>query len=332
MMINIHDFSKFILTQRVYKDRVVILCEGKIIGSYADLNLQQSGRRFTRSVKAAKQHDSHFYDNCKPEWWKVTGVKYPEFINAGSRSQAIETFFTLIDLHNQNPQTSYLNPAKLFALVDLDIQSQTLTTDQAYQPYNTFQEIEEIFRKLYNQGKFQGLDDYKNHVLVTGLIHKEAYFLLPELQSLLTEYEARYNDSELNLDTLYPEIARDSDHTKDLAEHLNHIAQRLDQYPSLDCADLDSLKRSWLTNYQNADDRSTWINALFLFKKAKPYWKKISSTDFNNPKTFQDNLCDLIAQFYRNRYRNKDDVVGELAVDHISCLFRTIYRIAYEIL
>ena len=102
--------------------------------------------------------------------------------------------------------TSYLNPAKLFALVDLDIQSQTLTTDQAYQPYNTFQEIEEIFRKLYNQGKFQGLDDYKNHVLVTGLIHKEAYFLLPELQSLLTEYEARYNDSELNLDTLYPEI------------------------------------------------------------------------------------------------------------------------------
>ena len=144
MMINIHDFSKFILTQKVYKDRVVVLCEGKITGSYADLNLQQSGRRFTRSVKAAKQHDAHFYDKCKPDWWKTSGIKYPEFINAGSRSQAIETFFTLIDLHNQNPQTSYLNPAKLFALVDLDIQSQTLTTDQAYQPYNTFQEIEDL--------------------------------------------------------------------------------------------------------------------------------------------------------------------------------------------
>jgi len=331
MMINILALSKFILNQSAYNNRVIVLCEGKITGSYADINLQQSGKRFTRSVKAAKQHDSHFYNKCKPDWWNTSGIKYPEFINAGSRSEVLETFFTLIDLCSEYPQNSNLDPEKLFALVDLDIQSQSLKTNQAYNLYNTFQEVEEIFKKLYNQGKFEYSPDYKNHILVTGLIHKEAYFVLSELQDLLIEYKAQYNGNQLNLDALYSEIAIDSNHTKDLAKHFNHITQRLRQYPSLDCTNLPSLQTSWLSNYQNANDRSTWINALFLFKKAKPYWEKIYSTDIPNTHIFHDQLCDVISQFYRTRFRNKDDVIGELPIDHIPCLFRTIYHIAYKV-
>ena len=184
---------QFLLSEKTYSNRVLVLCEGELSGSLADLNIQEKTiRRYSRSLKTAKQHDAHFYGKCMPNWWQAEGKKLPEFINAGSRSQVLATFFKIIDLSKRNPQDYHLNPKKLFALVDLDIQSQPLSVDSNSQPYNLFQETEDIFKALYEQGNFKGLATYSNHIFVTGLIHKEAYFLLPELQELIAENAALY--------------------------------------------------------------------------------------------------------------------------------------------
>lgn len=331
MTTNIAEFARFLLKENSYKNRVLVLCEGEITGSLADLNLQSTGKRFTRSLKAAKKHDAHFYGKCKPEWWKAASpIKFPEFINAGSRSQVLETFFTILDLHRQNPQDFYLNPEKLFALVDLDIQNQSFAVDSSDQTYNSMANIEAIFNALYERGKFKGLTTYSNHILVTGLIHKEAYFLLPELQEKLSQFQPFYGDQMLDLAKLYSEIAEDSQYTEDLKQHFEGITQRLSQYPELNCCTPERLQASWLSHYQTSDHPEAWVHALFLFKKAKPYWERIHAADSHDYKRFQEQLCEGIAEFYRTRFRTQDAVQGETPVDHIPGLFRAIYRIAYE--
>ncbi|WP_148288348.1 hypothetical protein [Prochlorothrix hollandica] len=334
MNININAFCKSILSERAYRNRPIILCEGQITGSLVDKNSKQHGqqRRYTRSPSTAKEQDSDFYKKCCPRWWQTSGtIKLPEFINAGSRSQVLRAFFELLELHNQSPNDSYLNPDRLFALVDLDIQNQSLPVHPEGFSYNTFENIEEIFKSLYSQGRFQGLANYMSHILVTGLIHKEAYFLLPQLQDLLTLYDVQYSNAAIDLYKLYPEIAEGLEDDKDLKKNLIHISHRLNDCCNLDCSNLSQLKQSWLRAYHDdPQDHQSLVTLLFMIKKIKPYWEKVHSALGYDPSKFQDQICDMIAQFYRNRYRNKDEVQGEVPADHIPCLFRTIYRIAYE--
>ena len=84
------------------------------------------------------------------------------------------------DVDNQ-----YFHPKKIFAIVDLDIQIRPIDN---YQFLNT----QEIFCNLYDKSKINETNannDQANHeILVTGLIHKEAYFLVPALQSIFDEY------------------------------------------------------------------------------------------------------------------------------------------------
>jgi hypothetical protein len=89
-----------------------------------------------------------------------------------------------LELHDREAGSSYLSPEFLFALVDIDLHTAKIESEE----YG-FADTEEIFHDLYLDLKIQ-LDKLPQHrIRVTGLMHKEAYFLNPALQSIFDKYE-----------------------------------------------------------------------------------------------------------------------------------------------
>ena len=123
-----------------------------------------------------KLPDANFYKACVPRWWKNYR---PQFFNCGDRKDVIDTYFKLLELHKEFPNNSFLTPDKLFAIVDLDLQLHKI--NEKY----PFQDTDEIFYSLYEHAGVKEKDISQNRIWVTGLIHKEAYFLLPEIQDIL---------------------------------------------------------------------------------------------------------------------------------------------------
>jgi len=157
---------KKILGDRRIRNKIVVLCEGQ--GSILD------DKTVANYGKMEQWHDAYFYRKCVPNTWTTY---IPIFFNCKGRSDVIQTYFKLLELHEEDAQQSYLNPNKLFAIVDLDLQSQNIDN------YH-FSNTEEIFLNLYQQGQVNE-ENAKNHrIWVTGLIHKESYFMIPELQEV----------------------------------------------------------------------------------------------------------------------------------------------------
>ena len=91
-----------------------MLCEGDIS--------KNQGRLSPQLYKRMEQMpDSNFYKACVPHWWSQ---HRPQFFNCGDRKDVIDTYFALSELHAKDSTNSYLEPNRLFALVDLDIQIQ----------------------------------------------------------------------------------------------------------------------------------------------------------------------------------------------------------------
>jgi hypothetical protein len=105
-----------ILQSRRIKNKIVVLCEG--------VTPKIQGRESPQSYKAMEQMpDANFYKACVPTWWRQ---KLPEFFNCGDRKDVIDTYFTLLTLHKQDSTNSYLDCDRLFAIIDLDLQLQTI--------------------------------------------------------------------------------------------------------------------------------------------------------------------------------------------------------------
>ena len=106
-----------ILKQSRIKNKIVILCEGL-------RSNQNQGRPSPQSYKRMEQlPDANFYNACVPNSWKQYR---PQFFNCGDRKDVIDTYFNLLELHNKDISNSYLNPEKLFAIVDLYNQIQKI--------------------------------------------------------------------------------------------------------------------------------------------------------------------------------------------------------------
>jgi len=109
-----------ILSSRRIRDRIVVLCEGDSVG--------WSDRQRARSPQTYRRHkeppDSSFYLSCIPSGWQ--NHKLPCFFNCGDRYSVLKTYRRLRTAHEGNPNDTYLNPSKLFALVDLDLQPQPI--------------------------------------------------------------------------------------------------------------------------------------------------------------------------------------------------------------
>lgn len=139
------------MQSRRARGKIVVLCEGDI-NKYKDRPSPQTYR------KLEKWPDANFYKACV--WWDQYK---PEFFNCGDRKDVLDTYVMLLDRHREPVADSHLDPTKLFAIVDLDIQAQEIEN------YD-FSDTEEIFHDLYDGMNVNERNAARHRIWVTGLI------------------------------------------------------------------------------------------------------------------------------------------------------------------
>lgn len=311
-----------ILRSRRIKDKIVVLCEGEIP------NLQ--GRPSPQSYGRMEQTpDANFYKECVPDWWRRQKAFFPQFFNCGDRSSVIKTFFRLQELHREDESNSYLSPEKLFAIVDLDLAVQTIAD------YD-FTDTEAIFQDLYAESKVRVENTDRHRIWVTGLIHKEAYFLLPELQAVFNDsspYELyapcpQYAGQPLELEVMHLAIAAACEQDRDLQNYLqqdcDRLRGRIDYCPNLSCTTAKEFGDSWKAQFNACRDKSEkgrLVRALLKVRKAKDHWHQLEPpSDFSrSPQTFRDMFSLAIARFYSRQS-------GEDTSNHLSVFFQRLYK------
>lgn len=287
-----------ILKQRRILNKIVILCEGPISN-------ENQGRLSPQSYSKMEQMpDANFYNACVPKNWRQYR---PQFFNCGDRKDVIDTYFNLLELHNKNINNSYLTPEKLFAIIDLDIQIQNIANNYDYK----FSDTEEIFTHLYEKARVKEQNVKEHRIWVTGLIHKEAYFLIPELQSVFDTSlnTPSYDGNMLCLEKIYLEMADDVIHDADLQNNLAKVSNRISYCTGLDCSEIQKLCNSWKSEFKACNDelrKNDLIYGLLTLKKAKNYWKQIQApADWSStPEAFKDQLLLGIAKFYAENSNN----------------------------
>ncbi len=305
--INTH--AEIIMTSSRIKGKAVVLCEGDI-DSVRNVGLNPSMYRGQE-----KKPDSDFYKGCLPKFARK--YRAPQFFNCGSRADVIKVFLKLRELHAGALKNTYLDINKLFAIVDLDIQKSIIEN-------YTFSDTEEIFQDLYSRLKINHAKKDNHRIFVTGLIHKEAYFLLPELQRLFDDYKnpVFYKNSKLDLYNLYNEILSDSQSDQDLNLNFSVVRNRL-SFLTLNLSAVTDLQSSFNSAYQNNFTPEA-ASILFLFRKAKPYWEKIYTDNSISitPDKLREQLSSEIAKFYSEQDNNDF---------HLTAILKSVYEQAYGI-
>ncbi|MEL0591906.1 MAG: hypothetical protein U1V55_18075 [Planktothrix rubescens PR222] len=311
----LQEHCEIILQSRRIKNKILVLCEGEIP--------KLDGRPSKQSYKDMdKKPDSNFYRACVPKKWSQFK---PVFFNCGDRLDVINTYFKLLDLQQQDPINYYLDPTKLFAIVDLDIQSQTINEQYP------FSDTETIFYNLYQECKVNQQTAPQHRIWVTGLIHKESYFIIPELQemfdSCLFPTDPMYQKKKLLLEDIYKDMAELIDQDPDLKKHLTTACQRINYCQGLNCTDVDQLKTSWFQEFNSTEDvtrKNELIYALLTLIKAKNFWHKIQPPDdwSSSTEVYRDQL---LLQIGREFYSEHGD-----AEYHLSVFFKILYHIQFR--
>jgi hypothetical protein len=313
------------------RGRIVVLCEGDLP--------QENGRLSPQLYRRNEQlQDAYFYRACVPRYWINSGSPTPIFINSGSRSEVIKTYQRLFEIHHKNISVSNLSLDKLFAIVDLDLQSQSLGNESFIYP---FKNIDDAFYHLYNENKINTQNAIEHRIWFTGLIHKEAYFLIPELQeffdidlpgiSYAYNQGCQYQNNALNLNTIYQDMVDDTVQDRDLADNLERGVARIKSYCEnikIECTkDLqDYWQQQWQVNVNNRDNLNELIYAILSIRKAKPYWEKVHPGD------------EIATEDCENRYRKfRDDMTLEIGKQfyarqsgephqHLAYFFKHLYE------
>jgi len=301
---------KIIQDSRI-RNKILILCEGLIPPKV-------EGRRSPQLYKQMEQMpDANFYNACVPTWWKQYR---PVFFNCGDRNDVLNTFFGLLDLHNADYSQSFLTPDKLFAIVDLDIQLANIQKDYK------FQNTDDIFYNIYDETKINETDLNHHRIWITGLIHKEAYFLKPDIQEVFdNQYiiSPLYKENTVNLENIYLDMVNDAD----LQIHWSRVIKRISHLSSFDGMEIDKFQYSWQEEYQNNQNlhyKNKLINAVLMLVKSKEYWKQILPDDnwTHSESKFREQLSLEIGKFY-----SKQDCIVE---NHIPFFFKTLYKLIEE--
>ena len=272
-----------IITLSERKHGIFILCEG---------NINEIKGRVDKYRRLETFPDANFYKACIPTWWIE---KRPTFVPCGDRKDVIDSYFSLRDLG--------FNVEKIFALVDLDLQTYPLID---YHVPDT----EALFSLCYQKGKFQKLETKKHKLFITGLIYKEAYFLIPDLQSLFDHYPTGIlvNGKPLNLASLYKTMAEALTPDKNLSANFGRACDRINHLEVLDCSSLTGLQQSWLRAFQSASEpeKSQLIYALLTIHQVKTYWKSFKPRDAVPQERFEEQLTLAIGQFYAKQPRESE--------------------------
>ncbi|MEG4248861.1 hypothetical protein [Microcoleus sp. Pol10D4] len=326
----LQEHCEIILKSPRIKNTIVVLCEGAI----PDIE----GRRSPQAYKKMEEMpDANFYKKCVPRWWTE---KLPQFFNCGDREDVINTYFTLPILHEQETQdtkNSYLDPDRLFAMIDLDLhllqkinyypfpETEAIFCDLYKKNDYPFPDTEAIFCDLYENSEVRSQNAALHRIWITGLIHKEAYFITPELQSIFDDSPnyPMYQDNPVELNSIYMDMADKISSDPDLKNNLNIQRALARINHCLNCADLNELQDSWKTEFQNTSDETCkhqLIMALLTIKKAKDYWGEIKPpVDWSgNDRQFRDQLSLKIGEFYS---KQSSDVKS-----HIPFFFKTLYE------
>lgn len=290
------------------KNKIVVLCEGVIS--------KMEGRPSPQSYKRMEQMpDANFYNACVPTWWTQ---KRPQFFNCGDRKDVIDTYLTLLTLHKEDSSNSYLDPDRLFAIIDLDLQVQAIDN------YN-FTDTEAIFRDLYEKSEVKEQNAKRHRIWITGLIHKEAYFLTPELQPTFDNYlhPPIYRGNPALLANVYLDMADAICSDVDLQNNLQRAFDRINYCSELDCTAINNFQDSWRKRFKNAVDethKNQSIAVLLTIKKAKDYWNKIQPPNgWSAGETrFREQLSLEIGRFYSEQ--------SSEVKCHIPFFFKTLHE------
>jgi hypothetical protein len=260
-----------ILKSRRILNKIVILCEGRRI---------ERGQRPSVSIYSRMENspDANFYRACLPVDWRNFA---PQFFNCGDRTDVLNTYRRLLELHADPPlEGDYLSPDLLFALVDSDLSKAKI---QDYHRANT----EEIFSDLYQKLRLQQPQLAQHHIWVTGFKHKEAYFLNPAVQQILQDYPCPlyYQGKPIQLADIYQDMAQELSADGNLGQNLGLVAQRLDQYSDiLNLNNPQSFQKSWQQQWLKSNDdreRTELVRVLLAIAHSKTYWQRITDPDPN---------------------------------------------------
>ena len=315
----LEEHCKIILKSPRIKNTIVVLCEGPI----PDIEGTRSPQAYK---KMEEMPDANFYKACVPRWWRE---KLPQFFNCGDRASVINTYLKLLKLHQQDTANSYLEPDRLFAMIDLDLHLQKIDD-------YPFPDTEAIFCDLYEKSEVRSQNAKRHRIWITGLIHKEAYFLTPELQSIFDDYPhpPMYQDNPVELNSIYMDMADQISSDPDLKNNLNIQRALARINHCLNCADLNKLQDSWKNEFQNTSDETCkhqLIMALLTIKKVKnekqpehDYWEKIKPpADWSrNEKVFREQLSLKIAEFYSQQ--------NSEVKCHIPFFIKTLYDSSFK--
>ncbi len=303
---------------RSIKNRAVILCEGKV----DPIPGSSGARKSPSSYRQQEFDDSKFYRKCLPKY--LQREYCPQFFNCGSQSSVIKVFHQLTDLHNCDPSNSYLSPEKLFALVDLDLAKQPVH-------HYKFSEIETIYRDVYrlHRGK---LNLVGHKIYTTGLVHKEAYFVLPELESgvfnqILEIYpKLQYHGQPFDLKKIYRKLIHSIGDDRRIQANFSIVEKRLQDYLSLEeSTDLDPIRLQKILDQKfecyindhpldagmHEEGRSLLMDAVFLITKIKEAaWHQI--TDGDEAQTlsssqFREQIALKIAEYFSSHHESLKD-------------------------
>jgi hypothetical protein len=278
-----------ILKYREIRNKVLVLCEGSCSKDLTKRNLDI----YKNSIEF---EDAKFYSKCIPDNWNYPK---PVFINCGDKFNTLKTYEKLIELtksKNFNLEKSY-KPKETFALVDLDIQN---TNIENYQFRNT----EEIYLNLYKELKVN-IKTYSTHFIwTTGLIHKEAYFLITYIENVIEKNKLNFNGRILTNNDLYKIIIEDCLNDKDLKDNFNRIINRIEFNNKLSFLSISDFVNSFIKEFETKKHnyKSELKKILFTISKIKPYWEKIKPLkhDTRSEKDFLEQTKLQIAKFYKN--------------------------------
>ncbi len=285
-----------IINSRRAQNKIVILCEGNI---HAD-----EGKASPSSYRQLeKLPDANFYKACIPVWWKQ---KRPEFFICGDRKGVINTYFELQKMHSQPRNDSYLNKDKLFAIIDLDLP--LCKFDDSY----PITDSEALFYRLYQQGQINQQAILEKSIFITGLIYKEAYFLIPDLQPLFDDYSpvVHFNNVPINLKAVYREMAHKLINDGNLMQpdQFKRACERIQHCQQLNFNSLNDLQQSWLTAFDTADKstQQILIYATLTIHQVKDYWKAVTPHEEGiiPAERFKEQLILKIADFYARQAHN----------------------------
>jgi hypothetical protein len=205
-------------------------------------------------------------------------------------------------------------------MIDLDLQLQTIDN-------YIFTDTEAIFRNLYEKSEVKEQNAAQHRIWITGLIHKEAYFLTPELQPIFDNCcnEPIYQGNSAVLANIYLDMADAICSDLDLQNNLQRAFDRISYCSGLDCTEVQAFQASWKERFQNAVDethKNQSIAVLLTIKKAKDYWHQIKPFgDFSREDwVFREQLSLEIGRFYSEQ---SSDVKS-----HIPFFFKTLYKFA----